>query len=316
MSKEIRWLYEAKSPQEKVNDEENNVASTIAADYLKYTESKGILERDNAIADALDKVVGNQAGEKLKKGLGVGWLTRFMKAFKWDSLQKDNLFIRMLERIFGGYNDSKLVSQILSGQRPTASRDIDSKVGKSEVNTQLSDTAQAEVSNESLNEKTIVPVKRRVNTTKSGANKNSGNSPIIDKNAKITATTYYADADDAKILDMSPTDLFMVLYNGYLNHLYTYEDIINVNNDTKDASTIRGRDGNNYTIGKSLLDIINKCQNNDNAFTTKESENKISRKSTDYRNVDLKDDILDKFKTLRPTEKKDVIYNLRKIAGV
>ena len=47
----------------------------------------------------LNKLVAPGAGDKLQKSLGIGFLTRFMSAFKLGSANEDNLFIRLLSAI-------------------------------------------------------------------------------------------------------------------------------------------------------------------------------------------------------------------------
>lgn len=190
------------------------------------------------------------------------------------------------------------------------------------------------VNNESLNEasrskqrKRAMALKNRTTTTTS---KNAVANPqlsikartvkdIEDKNQNQEATSQEPEqaldqqtnkemnTDEAKILDMSPRDMFIVLYNGYLNHLYTYEDLVNIDNDTKDNSTLTSKDGSEYTIAKSLKDIIVKCQDDENAFTQKDSSNDTYTSSETRPVKDLKDKIIDAAKKLSNAEKYEVV---------
>ena len=272
MGREVRWLVEAKTPLEEVNAEEDKAASDLQKAKIKYDRANNVQQKDAAVALALNSITGTKAGDTLNRSLGIGMLTRFMDAFKWGSLTPDNLFVRILQRLFSGYKDSEVITKILSGQRPTADRDMSAKVNQSNLN--------KEVTEESLDEATLSPeavsdlnakiAANRANKNNS-VNNNSVNKPINNNANKRIVPKYTINDEEAKILDMSPRDMFTILYNGYLNHLYTYEDLIDINNDTKDNSTIIGRDGKAYTIAKSLKDIVVKCHNDDNAFTTKGS---------------------------------------------
>ena len=66
---------------------------------IKYRRANNIQTKDSAVAGMLDVVVGNHAGSDLQKSLGLGFLTRFMSAFKLGSLTEDNLFIKLLKSI-------------------------------------------------------------------------------------------------------------------------------------------------------------------------------------------------------------------------
>lgn len=313
MGKEIRWLNEAKTPLEEVNDEEEKIGSNLDQSIIKYKRANNVQQKDNAVADALNIITGTKAGTKLKDALGFGMLTRFMTAFKWASMTEDNLFIRLLQRLFSGYKDAEVITKILSGEKPTANRSIDNKVNQSKLNqnslnpnAQLTKSAMDKLNNESLNEAPGDVVRRSIKKG-SNINKDTISTPERDNN-RITAKQYYANSDEAKILDMSPRDLFMILYNGYLNHLYTYEDIINIDNDTNDNSTVRGRDGKDYIIAKSVKDIINKCQNDSNAFTTKGNEVSSTKSAREV--SDTTEKIIDTVKKMPERERAYIIRNI------
>lgn len=63
----------------------------------------------------------------------------------------------------------------------------------------------------------------------------------------------------AKVFDLSPRELFNLLYNGYLKHLYTTNDFALANNENSDNELIKTRDGKVYSISKDLRDVIAKC---------------------------------------------------------
>lgn len=82
----------------------------------------------------------------------------------------------------------------------------------------------------------------------------------------------------AKVFDLSPRELFSLLYNGYIKHLYTTNDFALANNRTDDNELIKTRDGKVYSISKDLRDVIAKCFG-DNDWRNI-SYNKVDNKQT------------------------------------
>ena len=226
---EIRWLNEAKTPLEEVNDEEAKIGNSIEKAIYKYKGAKNIQQKDNAVAEVLDSVTGTKAGSTLKNSLGIGMLSRFMDAFKWDSLTQDNLFIRLLQRLFGGYKDAEVITKILSGQKPTAERDMETKVDQSNINKNIT-----QETTESLNEATLSPeaaakLNNEISANRRAKKSNNANKDSIsapEKNNFKVVSKYNINNDEAKILDMSPKDLFLVLYNEYILLKLAYRLII------------------------------------------------------------------------------------------
>ena len=310
---EIRWLYESndKTPEQEVIEEEDKKGTELYKDIIRYQRANNVQSKDKAVAGMLNKLVAPGAGDKLQKSLGIGFLTRFMSAFKLGSANEDNLFIRLLSAIWN-QKDGEAIKKILCGERPQGQ---DPQNNNTQMTQKVKDTQSKE------GEVSKIP---NVNYTKKAINSSltEGSDLNVPDDAATMGYGYTDDNTDekpnltmsqeeAKILDMSARDLFLVLYNGYLTHTYTGQDLLDIDNDPKDNNHLTDKNGKIYPISPSLKEIVLKSQNSEDAFKyAGDKDNNYNRRN--YKEVsDLKDKIIRYIKNLSPQEKEEVIQALK-----
>ena len=305
---EIRWLYESnnKTPEQEVFEEDNKNGKNFSKWLVRYRKANNIQTKDSAVAGMLDVVVGNHAGSDLQKSLGLGFLTRFMSAFKLGSLTEDNLFIKLLKSIWT-YDDGTVIKNILQGKKPQSKRDISPEVAAAAKNIKVEESVVLnELSGTALQDyarqKGLIPNEEPNDNTQVEPKEQTDSEPEEDKTMSD---------EEAKILDMSARDMFLVLYNGYLDHVYTGQDLVGIDNNKDnngDAGRLWSKDGKTYwEISPQLKDIILKSQDSENAFEYKDNNNKNNNGRNRGREVkDLKDQIIRAIRDLSPEEKSEV----------
>ena len=290
MGKEIRWLNEKASNAEnrradKRNKRYKNGWNPLAA----YKAANSLDQKDDAVAWALNETVGGNVGDVLQKAMGYGFLTRFIEAFKWGSMTEDNLFIQLLRKIFSE-DDANTVKSILCGKTPQKRKDSLNKIN-------LSKNDVKPVKIESLNEEDSNNGTELTNDATAEDNKEQKNNQGYEENPVKQEVNDKPDPNEAKILDLSPLDMFMALYNGYLDQSYTTEDLVDIDSNQEGDSTITSKNGDQYTMPNSLKNILLKSLSNNNAFAkgTESSNSTSNSKSgkSNYREVqNAKDKIL------------------------
>ncbi len=315
MGKEIRWLNEKASDAEnrradKRNKRYKNGWNPLAA----YKAANSLDQKDDAVAWALNDTVGGNVGDTLQKSMGYGFLTRFIEAFKWGSMTEDNLFIQLLRKIFSE-DDANTVKSILCGKTPQKRKDSLNK-----INLSKNDVKTVEV--ESLNEDNgEITTPGGVILTPSAADtyraQKQNNQEPEEEPVKQTLNNK-PDPNEAKILDLSPLDMFMALYNGYLDQSYTTEDLVDIDSNQEGDSTITSENGDKYTIPNSLKNILLKSLSNNNAFakgteSSNSTSNNKSRKSN-YREVnDITSELDNTVKRLNGNERQALFREIGQI---
>ena len=175
-------------------------------------------------------------------------------------MTEDNLFIQLLRKIFSE-DDANTVKSILCGKTPQKRKDSLNK-----INLSKNDVKPVEV--ESLNEAETT-TKGGVVLTGPAADKYNAeqkNNQGSQEEPEPKEQPQEKDPNEAKILDLSPLDMFMALYNGYLDQSYTTEDLVDIDSNQEGDSTITSKGGDQYTIPNSLKNILLKSLSNNNAF--------------------------------------------------
>lgn len=66
---------------------------------VAFNEAKNVNEKEDAVAWALNELLGGKAGDYLQRTVGYGTLLAFINNMRWSNMTKDNTFIQLLYKI-------------------------------------------------------------------------------------------------------------------------------------------------------------------------------------------------------------------------